>query len=501
MIKLFKNKWVWAAVVIVGGSWFFFSGDSTNTNIEFQTQALSRGDIESIVNTAGTISPTVTVEVGSEVSGLISELSADFNSQVTAGQVLARIDDRDIRVLLRQREADLETAKANLVQAQASLVNAETQLQFARNEHERVLSLFERNLVSQADVERANNSVRSAEASLEQAKSNIVSSNASILQRDAQLEQTQIDLERTYIKSPVDGVVLNRLVDLGQAVSANQSIPTLFEVAQDLSAMQIEASIDEADIGKVSEGLPVRFRVDAYPQRSFTGEIAQVRKAATTTSNVVTYKVIIAANNPGEILLPGMTANVDIILGRKTDVLRAPNAALRFNPPASAIPEQSTQQNGNGGANDPAARVEQLAASLSLTQDQRNAVAKILEDQAAAMREMAEASGGAFGPGGGGFNRGAMANVRTRMDNEMKLVLTDEQYAIYQSQQRAGGGRGGNSEGQQFSAGQIWILDSRGQLERVAVRTGLSDAEFTEIVTDQLQEGDEVIFRAGLAPQ
>lgn len=500
MTNLLKNKWVWGAAVIVVGSWYFFSGESTSTNIEFQTQALSRGDIESIVNTAGTISPTITVQVGSEVSGLISEMSADFNSQVTAGQVLARIDDRDIRVQLRQREADLETAKANLVQAQASLINAETQLEFSRNEYDRVRSLFERNLVSQADVERANNSVRSAEASLEQAKSNIVSSNASILQREAQLEQTQIDLERTYIKSPVDGVVLNRLVDLGQAVSANQSIPTLFEVAQDLSAMQIEASIDEADIGKVTEGMAVRFRVDAYPQRSFTGEIAQVRKAATTASNVVTYKVIIAANNPGEILLPGMTANVDIILGRKTDVLRAPNAALRFSPPASAIPEESAQQGGNGGGMDTSARVDQLAASLSLTDDQRASVTKILEEQAAAMREMAEANAGAGGFGG--FNRSGMANIRTRMDNEMKLVLTDEQYATYQSQQRqGGGGRGGNAGGQQLSPGEVWILDDRGQLARVGIRTGLADAEYTEIVTDQLQEGDEVIFRAQMAAQ
>lgn len=499
MTNLLKKKWVWGVAVIAVGSWYFFSGESTNTNIEFQTQALSRGDIESIVNTAGTISPTITVQVGSEVSGLISEMSADFNSQVTAGQVLARIDDRDIRVQLRQREADLETAKANLVQAQASLVNAETQLEFSRNEYERVTSLFERNLVSQADVERANNAVRSAEASLEQAKSNIVSSNASILQREAQLEQTQIDLERTYIKSPVDGVVLNRLVDLGQAVSANQSIPTLFEVAQDLSAMQIEASIDEADIGKVTEGMAVRFRVDAYPQRSFTGEIAQVRKAATTASNVVTYKVIIAANNPGEILLPGMTANVDIILGRKTDVLRAPNAALRFSPPASAIPEESAQQGGNGGGMDTSARVDQLAASLSLTNEQRDEVTKILEEQAEAMREMAEANAG--GAGFGGFNRGAMANIRSRMDNDMKLVLTDEQYATYQSQQRQGGGRGGNAGGQQLSPGEIWILDERGQLVRVAIRTGLADAEYTEIVTEQLQEGDEVIFRAQMATQ
>jgi len=497
MSNIFKKKWVWAVAAVLVGSWYFYSGDSISTNIEFQTQALSRGDIESIVNTAGTINPTVTVQVGSEVSGLISEMTADFNSQVTAGQVLARIDDRDIRVQLRQREADLETAKANLLQAQASLINAETQLQFSRNEYERVESLFERNLVSQADVERANNAVRSAEASLEQAKSNIVSSNASILQREAQLEQTQIDLERTYIKSPVDGVVLNRLVDLGQAVSANQSIPTLFEVAQDLSAMQIEASIDEADIGKIAEGMAVRFRVDAYPERNFTGEIAQVRKAATTSSNVVTYKVIIAANNPGEILLPGMTANVDIILGRKTNVLRAPNAALRFRPPESSIPEQSAQRGGNGGQ-DPTARVDQLAANLELNSEQRNAIRKIFEDQAEAMREMADATAN----GMGGFNRSAMANIRTRMDNEMKLVLTDQQYAAYQAQQRqGGGGRGGNGGNQQMSPGEIWILNGRGEPELISLRTGLADAEYTEIVSDRLEAGDEVIFRASLAPR
>ncbi len=490
------GKWIVAGVILAGVGYWLLVNDSTPTNIDFQTGEISTGPIESIVNTAGTINPRITVEVGSEISGLIRELHADFNSPVSAGQLLARIDDRDVLVTLSQRRADLEAARANLVQAQANLTSAETQLQTIRNEHSRVSNLFARQLVSEADVERTNSTLRAAEAALEQAKSGVVSAQATILQREAQLEQSQIDLERTRIVSPVDGIVLNRLVDLGQAVSASQSIPTLFEVAENLSRMQIEAAIDEASIGRVEEGMQVRFRVDAYPERAFHGEVSQVRKAATMTNNVVTYKVIIQADNPNEILLPGMTANVDIILGRKENVLRVPSAALRFRPPAS-VPVERTGTSaepaqGRGDAN----LSQELSNSLGLDAAQTRALQAVFENQAVAMRQAAANNPGFAGPP----DAGAIANMRTRMNNELRAILTEEQFARYQQMQPIGGRRAGQTGAGEppMGRGEVWIRQPSGVLKSIPVRTGLSDTEHTEIVSDQLRPGDQVIVRAAL---
>ncbi len=492
MKAIFKSKWLYAALV-AGAAWWYFGSPASNAErIEYQTAALSTGTVESIVNTAGSLSPLSIVEVGSEVSGLIRELNADFNSVVNAGDLLARIDDRDVRTVLRQREADLEVSKANLVQEKSALLRAQTDADFAQRELERSESLRERNLISETDLENAVSRVRSAEASLESAKSRIISAQANILQREAQLEQTQLDLERTYIRSPVDGVVINRLVDLGQAVNANQSIPTLFEVAQDLSSMQIEASIDEANIGKIQEGLPVRFRVDAYPDERFSGVVTQVRKAATNTNNVVTYTVIINAENPDETLLPGMTASVDVVLGSRRNVLRAPNAALRFTPPAGV---------GSGGSGGDARmpgggtdRAAEMASQLSLTEEQEQKFAALIEENAQELRVvMQQQQDNPFG-----FDRNAMSNLRSKLENQLKLVLNEEQMASYrQLSAPAGGGRAGFTPGgaTQMERGEIWVLRN-GEPVQLSIRTGLSDVEYTEIQSDELQAGDEVIVRA-----
>lgn len=498
MKSIYKNKWVYGAV-IAGAAIWYFQGDSSTTTIEYQTGPLSTGNVESVVNTAGTLSPLSIVQVGSEVSGLIVELNVDFNSVVEEGDLLARIDDRDVKVLLRQREADLEVSRANLIQENANLLKAETDYEFAQNELERSYSLLERQLISETDLETSLSRVRAAEATLENAKAQIVSAEASILQREAQLEQAQIDLERTQITSPVEGIVINRLVDLGQAVNANQNIPVLFEVAQDLAEMQIEADIGEADIGKVSEGLDVRFSVDAYSGQSFSGSVAQVRKSAGTVNNVVTYTIIIDAANPRELLLPGMTANVDIVLGSKSDVLRVPNAALRFRPPG-AEEAQEQQQGFGAGSNNVAAQAEQTGKDIGLEGDKLKQFVAAIEtntEEFAELREAAQGGGGGFG--GGNFDRTAIQNIRTKLINELSLILTDEQMAAYQETAGAGrgngGGRGGNNADGLTGTGEIWVM-REGEPTSVRVRTGLADTQYTEIQSAELADGDEVIVRA-----
>ena len=493
-----KRKWAFAAAVAGAAVWYF-QGDESTTRVEFQTGPLSTGDVESIVNTAGTLSPLSIVEVGSEVSGLIVELNVDFNSVVEAGQLLARIDDRDVRVALRQREADLQVAKANLVQEKAALLRAETDHEFAQNQLVRSQSLLERQLISETDLENSLSTVRSAEANLESAKASIISANANILQREAQLEQTQIDLERTQITSPVDGVVINRLVDLGQAVSANQNIPTLFEVAQDLSEMLIEADVGEADIGKISEGLDVRFTVDAYSGQDFVGNVSQVRKAAGSSNNVVTYTIIIDAANPRESLLPGMTANVDIVLGSKSDIMRAPNAALRFRPPGTEE-DAAEERGGFGRDRDTSATTEQIAKDIGLEGDKlEQVIATVTRNQdeirvsLTAGREAAAAGGRATGGGGGGgFDRNAFTNMSSKLTSELRLILTDEQFAAYQA---ATGGGGGRKTDGLTGTGTIWVMRD-GEPASVAVRTGLADTQYTEIQSNELVDGDEVIIRA-----
>jgi HlyD family secretion protein len=306
-----------AASLAAAGVWYVARDDAAAAVAgSFQTQPASVGRIESIVNTAGTIRPVVIVEVGSELSGLISELNADFNSEVTSGQVIARIDDRTIRTRLRQIEADIVSARANQEQQRANVNRARADLDLARSEVARLRELTQRQLVSQAETDKAEANLKIADAQLEVANAQLTAAGASILQREAQLEQVNLDLERSYIRSPVDGMVINRQVDVGQTVAASLTAPTLFEIAQDLTKMQIEADVDEADIGQIRDGLSARFTVDAHPNRTFDGTVRQVRKAATVTNNVVTYKVIIDMQ-PGRVwvLEKGAPKRVRVLVG------------------------------------------------------------------------------------------------------------------------------------------------------------------------------------------
>ncbi|NCC95121.1 MAG: efflux RND transporter periplasmic adaptor subunit, partial [Opitutae bacterium] len=274
----------------------------------YQTQALERGEIVQTVTANGALGAVQTVMVGSEVSGKIMELFADYNSTVTNGQVLAKLDASTYERQLDQAQAELESATASLKLAEANFRRAK--------------ELRELELVSQADFDQA-------EASLAQAR-------ASLRMREASLSKVQVDLEKTTIFSPMDGVVISRAVDVGQTVAASLNAPTLFTLAQDLRQMRIEAQISEADVGGVAEGQRVTFTVDAFPALTFTGTVSQVRFEPVTVQNVVNYMAIVDVENPDLKLRPGMTANAAVETARREHVLRLPNAALRFRPPDGA---------------------------------------------------------------------------------------------------------------------------------------------------------------------
>jgi HlyD family secretion protein len=509
------SKVVAIGAIVIGAATlaWYFRGDAEAPAAGYQTQPASIGRIESVVNASGTINPVVTVEVGSEISGLISELHADFNSEVKAGDVIARIDDRTLRARLRQTEADVASAHANREQQKANVNRAGVDVDLARTDVARHRELASRHLVSQSEIEQAEANIKIAEAQLEVAQAQLAAANATVLQREAQLEQTKLDLDRTYIRSPVDGTVIDRQVDVGQTVAASLQAPTLFQIAQDLTKMQIEADIDEADIGQIREGLSARFTVDAHPNRTFDGTVRQVRKAATVTSNVVTYKVIIDAENPEQLLLPGMTANVDTVLGIKDGVLRVANSALRFNAPG-AEPAREPAEFGPGRMTE---RLDELATELGLDGKQREAVEGAMTEFQNAMGEVRDPFAG--GPPVGGpprDQREQMGQLRQRMTNRLSGVLTPEQLARFEQSfgppggggeaggfpggppgagaRFPGGQSGDGPPGSGMRPGQVWVLEN-GTPRAVRVLVGLSDAQYTEVRSPDLADGDAVIVR------
>jgi len=287
-------------------------------SVIYETAVIERRDIASYVTAIGTVSAVTTVEVGTQVSGTIKEIYVDYNSAVKKGQMIALIDPTTF-------EAQVEQAKANLMQAKAALQKAKATLEDAQRNLNRQKMLWDRDLIARSDLDSAQTNYDLAVAGVSEAEANVY-------QAQAALKRAETDLGYTRIYSPVDGIVVSRDVDAGQTVAASFQTPTLFTIAQDLTKMQIETNVDEADIGEVKEGLSVTFTVDAYPDTVFSGTIKQVRIASSVVENVVTYPVIIDVANPDLMLKPGMTANVTIITDKKEDVLAVPSAALRYRP-------------------------------------------------------------------------------------------------------------------------------------------------------------------------
>lgn len=317
-------------IVIAVGGFLLFRGNGKEPKFRFDK--VVKGDVEMAVTATGTVNPVTTVLVGTQVSGTIKNIYVDFNSPVKKGQLIARIDPALFEAQVNQARANLFSAKANLEKAEATLVDAKRTM-------DRNKELLSKNLVAQSDLDTAETNYETAKASVSAAKSQVA-------QNEAALSSADTNLYYTKIISPVDGIVVSRNVDVGQTVAASFQTPTLFSIAQDLTKMQIDTSVAEADIGRAKVGQDVEFTVDAYPDITFRGKVLQVRNAPIIVQNVVTYDVVIQVDNPDFRLKPGMTANVSIIISIKKNVLKIPNAALRFRPAGKG--KAAAQQKGTG---------------------------------------------------------------------------------------------------------------------------------------------------------
>ena len=359
-----KARWAGLAllVVLVGaGAWYWF-GIKKPDAPQYRTATIEKGRLVASVSATGTLAPVISVQVGSQVSGQLKEVLVDFNSQVSKNQLIARIDPESFEYRVRQAQADLDAARAqvatqqaNIAAQRAALSQVEVNLADARRDLERKEQLSDKKFLSPAEVDKSRAMVnsmveqqKSAVAQVDVARANAGNAAAVVKQREAALSQARVDLERTAIRSPVSGIVIKRSVDKGQTVAASLQAPELFIIAENLADMRVDTAIDESEIGKIIIGQRATFTVDAFPGKTFEGEVRKVRKSAQVISNVVTYLVDVSAPNPEMQLLPGMTANVRIVTDTYEDVLKVPNAAIRFRPPQSPDDKPEKSRRGDG---------------------------------------------------------------------------------------------------------------------------------------------------------
>lgn len=451
----------------------------------YRTAKLDRGAVAVSISATGTLRALSTVDVGTQVSGQVLSVEVDYNDRVTQGQVIARIDPANFQTRLTQSDADLASARAGLVEAQTALKLAEAELK-------RKKDVAARKLISASELDIA-------QASRDQAAARVGSAQAAVKQRAAAVEDAQLDVDYSVIKSPVDGVILLRSVEPGQTVAASFQTPVLFRIAEDLTRMQIDLSIDESDVGQVREGLPVSFTVDAFPNRNFTGTVHQIRLSATAVANVVTYPVVVEVSNPDLTLLPGMTANAEIEIASRSDALRVPNAALRFKPEGVEAPAASGMMGGGAGMLD---ELSKIAGTLDLNADQQAALDQVLAGmrQRFEQRRQAMAAGGGSGaPAGGGAPQGAAASGPTpEMRERMRRMFQDAMAPFRDTLDETQRARW-DAEMQLLANARrvtVWLLKD-GKPSAVTVRAGVSDGTHTEIIGGDLQAGAEVIVGAG----
>jgi HlyD family secretion protein len=328
-----KSSWLAAAggVALIAAAIYFAL--NRDTQVQHFTAKVERGEINDAVEATGTINAVITVQVGSQVSGTIAKLNADFNSRVHKGDIVALIDPALFKGALLHAAADLENAKANLVAAHANLEKAKAGLVQTKADYDRTVGLFQSGIQSQQQLDLAKANYDSANAAVSGAAASVTQAEAQVSQKKAAMEVAQTNLDYTVIRSPIDGTVVARNVDVGQTVAASLQAPTIFTIAQDLSKMWVYAKTDESDVGNIKVGKPVTFKVDAFPKDAFHGVVSQVRMNATTVQSVVTYDTIIEFANPELKLFPGMTAYVTIPVATVQNALKLPNTALRYKPP------------------------------------------------------------------------------------------------------------------------------------------------------------------------
>jgi HlyD family secretion protein len=331
-----KNKWLILGGVLVAAALLLAFELNRGTPVQNFAAKVERGDIHDVVEATGTINAVITVQVGSQVSGTIAKLFVDFNSRVHKGDIVALIDPALFKGAVQQADADLQNARANLVAARANLEKARAALVQTKADYERTVGLTKDGILSQQQLDLAKANYDSATAAVGGAAANVTQADAQVSQKEAALAVAQTNLNYTVIRSPIDGTVVARNVDVGQTVAASLQAPTIFTIAQDLTKMLVYAKTDESDVGNIKVGKQVTFKVDAFPKETFRGVVSQVRMNATTVQNVVTYDTIIEFANPDLKLFPGMTAYVTIPVDTVQSVLKIPNTALRYKPPMSA---------------------------------------------------------------------------------------------------------------------------------------------------------------------
>jgi HlyD family secretion protein len=459
-------------LALSGGGYWWYSQKQASSDVQYRTSKIERGSLQASVSASGAVNPVTQVSVGTQVSGQIKELYVDFNSEVKAGQLIALIDPETFEYRVRSAQADLDSTRAQVLTAQANVASSNAQLSRAKldlaeaqRDLERQQTLVDKQFVTQSVADKARalvgnlgESVKVAEAQMAVTNAQVKSAQASVAQRESSLAQARIDLARTKITSPVNGIVIKRSIEKGQTVAASLSSPELFVIAQNLQDMQVDASIDESDVGKIRTGQKATFTVDAFAGQTFEGEVRQVRKAAQTVANVVTYTAVIGFSNSGGRLLPGMTANVRVITEARENVLKVANAALRMKiagiepaalpvpgaggatpaatPPAGTsgdakswtwLSEAVAQQGPGGGAGGGglAAMRERLTTELQLTPDQQaklDAISQELRPKFMAMRDMSEDERPA-----------AREKVTAEMRQKIMAMLTAEQKPKYQA--------------------------------------------------------------------
>ena len=477
-----------AVLIIIAAGWYVFGRAAPEGQLTIESEAAELADIRRSVAATGAVRARVTVEVGSQLSGQVAELNVDFNSPVEAGQVIARIDPQTYETRVREAEAAVATANAQIALQQAGLQRVDANLRVAEEEFGRVESLLERGIASTAAFEAAEAALESSRSERAVALAQIRNARATLQQREATLNGAQIDLERTVIRAPIDGVVINRAVDVGQTVAASLSAPVLFTIAQDLSVIQIDAQVDESDIGQILQGQTATFTVDAFPDQSYEGRVDQVRLAATNESNVVTYTVVITADNPGQRLLPGMTANLDIVTGEREGVLSVPNSALRFRPsgalealarPAEA-PQPGQGGGGQGGGRGGGGMMDRIAEQLDMTESQREDAQQAVRSAFMQMQTQIQSSGQPP-------DRNAMSQL---FANALRPILTAEQMTRFQQIQ---------AENAETRAASVWVETGDGFLEERRLRIGVGDSRRTEVVAGDLEAGEAVVTRARMS--
>lgn len=448
-MKFIKRHWIIAgltAAIIVAVGLFGAFSTKGNDKSQYFTAKVEHGDIRQVVEATGTINAVITVQVGSQVSGTISALYADFNSRVKKGQVVAQIDPALFRANLLQAQSDLANARANLIAAKANLEKAQATASQAKADYERNKGLAAEGVVSpqQLDLARANS--ETAVAAVSQAQAQINQADAQVKQKEAAVELSQTNLNYTTIHAPIDGTVIARNVDVGQTVAASLQAPTLFTIAQDLTKMQVYANTDESDVGSIRTGQPVTFKVDAFPRDTFTGRVDQIRMNATVVQNVVTYNTVVNFDNPDLKLFPGMTAYVTIPVATATNVVKIPNGALRYKPDMKA---------------------EEIRALYKQYGIDVGGAMRAASDSSAASGASARQARAA-GEGATGGGNGAASSQ----------------------------GNAGQTRTPRMDVAVIWKLHADKTLEPVRVRTGITDHTVTEIVqvlNGNLNDGDNVI--------